>query len=306
MGKLVLVLCDGLRDDTARTQMGYLEHTVAVRRASRMTALAELPTLSRPCYEAIHAGVGCAEHGVTTNHLPRRSVVPNVFGLAVAAGRTTAAAAYYWFSELYNGAPFDDDADREVDDPKRAIQHGRFYRDESTPDGETCAAASMLTRRWDPDYLLVHPMGLDYRGHRDGAGSREYRTHATHLDELLAALVPQWLASGRTVVLTADHGHDDDRSHGGTSPAVRRVPLYVLPRRGRAAGDTGRVVSQLRLAPTICAALGIRSAPTMGGRPLAVTDGPSPRRPGRPRGRGRSPRRPAPPARGPYAVARRS
>lgn len=122
MGKLVLVLCDGLRDDTARTQMGYLEHTVAVRRASRMTALAELPLVAAVLRG--HPRVGCAEHGVTTNHLPRRSVLPNVFGLAVAAGRTTAAAAYYWFSELYNGAPFDDDADREVDDPKRTIQHG--------------------------------------------------------------------------------------------------------------------------------------------------------------------------------------
>jgi Type I phosphodiesterase / nucleotide pyrophosphatase len=299
------VLCDGLRDDTARTQMGYLEHMVATRRAARMTAIAELPTLSRPCYEAIHTGVGCAVHRVTTNQLPRRSVLPNVFGLAAAAGRTTAAAAYYWFSELYNGGAFDDD-DREVDDPRLAIQHGRFYRDESTPDGETCATASMLTRRWDPDYLLVHPMGLDYRGHRDGAGSMQYRTHATHLDEMLAALVPRWLASGRTVLVTADHGHDDDRSHGGTSRAVRRVPVYALPWRGRGAGDTGRVVSQLQLAPTMCEALGIPPAPAMGDRPLALTGDPSPRPTGRPRGRGRSSRRSVPPPRGPCALARKT
>ncbi|MDP8978329.1 MAG: alkaline phosphatase family protein, partial [Actinomycetota bacterium] len=91
----------------------------------------------------------------------------------------------------------------------------------------------MLVRRWDPDYLLVHPMGLDYRGHRYGAGSGEYRRHATHLDELLAELVPRWRASGRTVVVTADHSHDEDPSHGVTSPDVRRVPVYALPWHGR-------------------------------------------------------------------------
>ena len=66
------------------------------------------------------------EHGVVSNHVVRRSTKPNVFQSAVEAGKTTAAAAYYWFSELCNRASYDPIDDREVDDPALLIQHGRF------------------------------------------------------------------------------------------------------------------------------------------------------------------------------------
>ena len=60
--------------------------------------------------------------------------------LARDAGKVTAASAYSWFSELYNRAPYDIVADREVDDPALAIQHGRFYREYPYPDIEVVAA----------------------------------------------------------------------------------------------------------------------------------------------------------------------
>jgi len=56
----------------------------------------------------------------------RCSTKPNVFRCAREAVKTTAAAAYYWFSELYNHAPFDRIDDRETDDGSLSIQHGRF------------------------------------------------------------------------------------------------------------------------------------------------------------------------------------
>jgi hypothetical protein len=45
------------------------------------------------------------EHGVIPNLVVRRSIRPNVFQSAVEAAKITAAAACYWFSELYNRAP---------------------------------------------------------------------------------------------------------------------------------------------------------------------------------------------------------
>ena len=127
--KVVMVLSDGLRDDTAAEQMGYLEHLVEANLATRYTVIAEMPTMSRPLYETVHTGVPVSEHGVITNSVVRRSNMPNVFQVAVENGKTTAAAAYSWYSELYNCVPYDRIDHREVDDPDivdsaRAILYG--------------------------------------------------------------------------------------------------------------------------------------------------------------------------------------
>jgi predicted AlkP superfamily pyrophosphatase or phosphodiesterase len=106
--------------------------------------------------------------------------------LAHEAGKTTAAAAYYWFSELYNHAPYDQIEDREVDDDSLPIQHGRFFTQDDYPDIELFATARMLVRRFNPDYLLVHPMDMDNTGGTYGTNSAEYRNHAVRQDMWLA------------------------------------------------------------------------------------------------------------------------
>ena len=145
--KVIMVVVDALRDDTARDQMGYMQHLVEARLATRYTSIGELPTMSRPMYETLHTGVTVSEHGITSNRIVRRSQMPNVFALACAAGRTTAAAAHAWMSELYNHAPYDPIRDVHVDDPELLIQHGRFYLHDATPDSEVFA--------WGPEYLLA-------------------------------------------------------------------------------------------------------------------------------------------------------
>jgi len=263
VGKVVMVVSDALRDDTAANQMGYLEHLVEAKRASRYTVIAELPTMSRPLYETLHTGVGVSEHGVTNNRVVRRSNMPNVFEQAVKSGRSTAAAAYYWFSELYIRAPYDYVADREQDDPQAAIQHGRFYTEDATPDREILAAGASLVNRFEPDYVLIHPMGMDYMGETYGADSMEYRNNAIFQDMVLADVVPRWTNQGYSVLVTADHGINNDRLHGGTTPDVRHVPLYVIPATGDGLGDTRTQVSQLRIAPTLCHYLEIPVPSTM-------------------------------------------
>lgn len=263
MGKVVMVVSDALRDDTARAQMGYLQHLVEARRATRFTVVAELPTMSRPLYETLHTGVPVSVHGVTNNLVARRSTMPNVFEEAVQHGRTTGASAYGWFSELYNRAPYDRIADREVDDPALGIQHGRFYMEDNMPDREVFLAGASVILKYQPDYVLIHPMGMDYLGETFGSDSPEYRNNAIFQDMALANLIPGWLEGGYTVLVTADHGINNDRLHGGTLPDVRHVPLYWIPKDGRGRGDSGRQVPQLSLAPTLCSLLEIPIPKTM-------------------------------------------
>ncbi|OQY31073.1 MAG: hypothetical protein B6I38_06360 [Anaerolineaceae bacterium 4572_5.1] len=266
--KVILVLCDGLRYDTAVTHMGFLGHLVEIKTASLYKVIGEMPTMSRPMYETVHTGVPVSEHGIVSNLVVRRSKMPNIFQSAVDAGKTTAAAAAFWFSELYNHAPYDLLNDREVDDKSLLIQHGRFYYDDATPDVEVFTAAGMLVRKFTPDYLLIHPMGMDDTGHKFGADSKEYRTRAIRQDVMLANIIPEWMERGYNILITGDHGMNTDGMHGGTTPDVREVPLFLIQPDVPGEGDTGETISQLQIAPTVCNLLGVPIPETMKHEPL--------------------------------------
>ena len=268
MSKVILVLSDGLRYESAVAGMGYLGHLVEAKLASLYKVTGELPSLSRPMYETIHTGLPASVHGIISNQVIRASDQPNIFRSAHAAGKTTAAAAYYWFSELYNRSPYDRIEDREEDDEALLIQHGRFYTQDEFPDVELFATAGMLARRFDPDYLLVHPMGMDYSGETHGANSSEYRNHATRQDKWLATYLAEWLGHGYNILFTADHGMNADGMHGGTTPDVRELPLYIIRPAQVGLGDTGATVSQLQIAPTICKLLELEIPETMQAAPL--------------------------------------
>ena len=268
MSKVILVLSDGLRYDTAVEQMGFLGHLVESNLADLYKIVGELPTMSRPMYETVHTGLPVTEHGVVSNRVVRRSQMPNIFQSAREAGKTTAAVANFWFSELYNRAPYDPLDDREVDDNALLIQHGRFYYDDAIPDIEVFVTAGMLARKFSPDYLLVHPMGMDDIGHKYGADTSEYRSQAIRQDVMLANLIPEWMEGGYNVLVTGDHGMNADGMHGGATPDVREVPLFLIRPGVPGEGDTGEVISQLQIAPTVCKLLGIPIPETMKQPPI--------------------------------------
>lgn len=266
--KVILVLADGLGYDTAIRELGYMEGAVARGTARRWKMRCALPSMSRPLYETIHTGLVPHEHGVTSNKVVRLTNHANVFSIARAAGRRTAAAAYSWFSELYNETPYDPVMHKELDDDNRAIQHGRFYTQDEYPDVELFRQADMLVQRFQPDYLLLHPMGCDYKGHVHGGESRQYRLAAAGIDDLMAVHAPAWIEAGYQILLTADHGMDDIGYHGGTRDVVMHVPFYHFH------GITGQDpvaeedACQLSVAPTILSLMGLEKHPGMGGTSL--------------------------------------
>jgi len=131
------------------------------------------------------------------------------------------------------------------------------------PDIELFQTAGMLARHYKPDYLLVHPLGMDYMGEKHGADSAEYRNQAILQDVYMSALIGEWLQTGYTVLVTSDHGMNADKLHGGTTPEVREVPLYLMRPGIPGAGDTSEVVSQLQIAPTVLNLLDLEIPDTM-------------------------------------------
>jgi predicted AlkP superfamily pyrophosphatase or phosphodiesterase len=268
LNKVILILSDALRYDAAVAGMGFLGHLVEARIASLYKVIGELPSMSRPMYETIHTGLPVYEHGVVSNIVVRRSTQPNIFESAVRAGKTTAAAAYYWFSELYNRAPYNHIDDREVDDDSLLIQHGRFYFKDEYPDFELFAAAGMLVHKFSPDYLLLHPMGMDYAGETYGSDSSQYRNQAILQDAGLATFIQEWMQLGYNILVTSDHGMNADKLHGGTTPDVREVPLFTLRPGVTGQGNTGEVLSMLQIAPTILRLLDVPIPETMKAIPI--------------------------------------
>ncbi|KPL87413.1 alkaline phosphatase family protein [Levilinea saccharolytica] len=268
--KVIFIVVDGLRRDTAHAQLAEWERRTAAGEATRLDLWGELPGLSRPMYETLHTGLPPQTHGVLHNAQTQPSAFPNVFQLAAAHGKVTAAAAYFWVSELYNRCPFDRVMDREVNDPKLAIQHGRFYMLDEYPDEELIDTAAYLVRAYQPDLLLLHPMGVDDLGHKFGGRSPEYNQQAARMDGWIRAYLPEWLSQGYSVILTADHGMDDGGSHGADIPESRALAFYALrpgrPGRGAAAGQ----FSQLSVAPTLCRLLGLPIPATMSAPPLEL------------------------------------
>ncbi|ASA25243.1 alkaline phosphatase family protein [Paenibacillus donghaensis] len=261
--KLIVVVLDGLRYDAARKYMGYMEHLVEQGLFSCYRVQSELPSLSRPLYEVLLTGTPAAKNGITANHIVRPSREQSVFHLAVAANLRTAAAAYHWVSELYGTAPFNPVTDRHQHNVLKPIQHGSFYFEDHYPDSHVFADAEYLRNAFDPHFLYIHSMNIDDAGHHSGGESKEYELAVRKADGLLAAVLPQWMEQGYTVLVTADHGMNANGYHGGVSPAERQVPLYTFGENVLSPEQEIQALPQLRLAPLMCHCLGLAPAEAM-------------------------------------------
>ncbi|NLS11856.1 alkaline phosphatase family protein [Vibrio sp. SM6] len=258
--KVILVVLDGLNYQVARDCMGYLngllEHHLPLSdaRASLYCLQSELPSLSRPLYECILTGVRPVESGIVSNDIVRLSKHDSIFSLAKAQGKITAAAAYHWVSELYNRAPYDATRDRFTCDESLNIQHGCFYQWDHYPDEALFLDAEHLRRTHQPDFLLIHPMNIDDMGHKHGLNSPQYRNSARRVDIILSHYIESWIQDGYQILVTSDHGMNDDRSHGGTLPEERDVPLFVI---GHSFSHQACSVKQTELCGNVCQLLGL-------------------------------------------------
>ncbi|MDP3814567.1 alkaline phosphatase family protein [Pseudomonas sp.] len=252
---VILVVLDGLNYEVARHALGHLQAYCGAKRAALYQLECELPSLSRPLYECILTGARPIDSGVVHNQVVRLSNQRSIFHYARAAGLCTAAAAYHWISELYNRAPFVAARDRHTSDPELSIQHGHFYYADHYPDSHLFADAESLRLRHSPNFLLVHPMNIDDAGHKHGLDSAQYRNSARVADIILADYLQGWLEAGYQVLVTADHGMNNDRTHNGLLSEERQVPLFVL---GEAFSlDPAAQPRQTELCGTVCELLGV-------------------------------------------------
>lgn len=269
--KLIVVMVDGLRNDLARENLGYMEHLVEAGIATRAVIQSELPSLSRPLYEVLLTGTPSSVNGITSNGSVRLSDQESLFHLTKKHGLVNATASYYWVSELYNRAPFDFLYDREQRNPDRPIQYGKFYFEDDYPDSHLLLDGEVLRQQVNPDFLYIHSMNVDDAGHKFGSDSKEYRQKILQVDQYLSELIPLWRSEGYQIVITADHGMTEWGHHGGTTDGERMVPLYVLSDNVKK-GRFDSVIPQLVFAPFMCQLLAIPKSEKMQELPVSVIE----------------------------------
>ena len=227
--KLIVLLADGLRADTARDYMGYAQALRVAGRAQWRELTCELPSLSRPLYATLINGRTPVDHGILGNVQAGVSAGATLFDDLHAAGRRSAVAAYHWFYELLAGEVFRPLHHREAALPAQGVVGSRWYFEDEYPDSHLLADAEALRQAHAPDLLWIHPMGPDLAGHLHGGDSAAYAMSARKLDMILAQLLPVWHAAGCDLLLTSDHGMHADKMHGGPLPVERQVPLVWMP-----------------------------------------------------------------------------
>ena len=169
------------------------------------------------------------QHGVLSNDHAEVALASSVLDDLREDGRRSVVTAYHWVRELLTGEAFDPWLHRDAACPAQGVTGARWYWQDPYPDDHLLADAESLRRQHDPDFMLVHPMGLDHAGHVHGGESTGYRAAARRLDTWLTRALPRWHAAGFDVLLTSDHGMNADGWHGGDLPSEREVPLWWWP-----------------------------------------------------------------------------
>ena len=254
--KVILVILDGLNAKVGIDCMGFMQALCEQKRGKSYVLQCELPSLSRPLYECILTGIRPIDSGIYHNKIQRLSDEKSIFHYCQQAGKSTAAAAYHWISELYNHSPFNAATDRHIADSRLPIQYGHFYYDDTYPDSHLFDDAENLRQNYQPDFILVHPMNIDDIGHKFGVDSMQYRNAARNADVYLSNYINIWREDGYQIIVTADHGMNNDLSHGGTLLEEREVPLYVFGDQF-SYNDMTNGINQTELCGTVCNLLGI-------------------------------------------------
>lgn len=263
MNKTIFILLDACQYEAGTRNLAFLEHLVDYGKCAKYKVKGELPSQSRPIYATLLTGLPVYQHGILHNQIRKTLDVPNLFSLCKENGGVTAAAAYSWVSELFNQSPFLQERDYIQLNSGKWIDHGIFYWEDMYPDSHVVADGEFLRRAYDPDFLMVHTMFIDYIGHIHGSGSVQYENSVALAGNVIASGLPQWLKEGYNVVITADHGMNPMGMHGGTDEVQRDVPLYILSDQVQYGRFDEKYISQLDIAPLLCRLLGVSVPETM-------------------------------------------
>jgi hypothetical protein len=243
--RLVFILVDGLRKDTA-LNAALMPNLARLRsEGASATIHSEPPSYSEPAYTTLLTGASPDISDGPAINLDYESIPTftqdNLFSSAHRAGLKTAISGYYWFEKLV---------------PQAAVDSS-FYTpgEDNAADQAVIDSALPWIKDGNEQLILIHLDQVDYAGHHEG-GPQDPRWNeaAARADAMIGQIAGSIDLSRDTVLVLSDHGHIRIGGHGGQDKDVLVQPL-VLAGKGIKPGEYGDI-DQMDIAPTLAALLG--------------------------------------------------
>lgn len=240
--RVVLVLVDGLRHDTAfdPRAMPFLNQ----RRALGAWGIAQNPNLTLTNLAVINIGTGAPPQITKVLQNFKNSPVQkrSLFSLLHSSKRRIGFVGHTVWRELFGR------------DAELAVGHGdRGIEDLYDADDEALRVALPLVRARRFDFLVVHFHGVDHAGHKFKPRHEMYRKLAARIDGFIRQMHE---ADPRaTMLVMADHGMTLAGTHGGGEPDCANVPFVFFGPGIAPASNIRATLSDF--APTLLAMFGI-------------------------------------------------
>lgn len=255
-GKVILILCDGMRPDALEQVAPPLYRHIRREGAWAMDARSVMPPVTLPAHVSLMQSVDPQRHGILTNtYTPQSRPIEGLFDQLHREGKT--CAFFYNWDEL-----------RDLSRPGSLNWYGFSSGVEGgfeKTDEESLAAARACLAAHNPDFLFLYLGAPDEAGHEIGWMTEPYLRSVAACWDRITALCSD-LSEADHVLVTADHG-GHGRDHGLDIPEDMTIPLLLSGPRFAGRGQlTG--VSIKDIAPTVTALLGVRPSPRWEGRSL--------------------------------------
>jgi len=248
-GKVLLIVVDALRDDTAfdPTRMPHVAE--AARRGVSGVATSTSLSMTVPGVRAIGCGTASDYLDLFENWGAVVTDKPNLLANLKQAGISTGIIGDKVWASMYR--PWLDMIQTET-----GLSAFEYYiQSTERPDRiHAGRARTALQTGTAPRFLVVHFVGLDHAGHAWGPQSDRYAVAARSLDEKIDGLLRS-VDAETTVVITSDHAMTNRGGHGGSDAEARRTPLVMIGRGVRPM--SGLAVDQVDLTPTLATLMGI-------------------------------------------------
>ncbi len=256
-GRLVLVMVDGLRVDTA-TDEKVMPTLARLREQGAFRVLhSHAPSYSAPGWAVLGTGAwpdlngGEAMNPEGTD--PLRWQQDNIFAASGDAGLRAAITGNDWWRSML---------------PPQTWAQSYFTLGEDTAaDAVVVSHAVEWLEQDQVDLLMVDLNGVDHTGHDQGGPDGTSWPVAAHAADAQIAEIADALDLSRdTLLVVSDHGHIGPGGHGGTEPEVVTEPLLLVG--GPIKPGPYPDAEQVDVAPTIATILGTRLPAVSQGQPL--------------------------------------
>ena len=250
---VLMISIDGLRPDAIDRFDAYTLQRLAREGAHSYEAQTILPSKTLPSHTSMLTGVTPQVHGITWNGdrtlWTGRIGIPTVFQVARQAGQKTAAFfSKAKFHHLESPGSLD-----HVESP--AGWWGTWNA------GHTVAQVIDDLEKEDWNLVFVHLGDPDYAGHASGWMSEPYGEAVRKADAAVYRILQEadrvWGSGNYTVLLTADHGGDEN-GHGLDTPEHRTIP-WIAWGKGVTSGET--IADEIETTDTAATALWLLGVP---------------------------------------------